>query len=145
MNCCLCRYLILYYNKFFLNSQENAFHHADFFFYCDLYLKQYSVLKIYNQNTHYDFHTSNNNLSQTKSNEEAAAASYDVPLCIAIALVFRHKITGLAQIFIHSNYLLQIRGAIQDCLIIISASMSLGTLIASFSITIGTRTMVFVF
>ena len=145
MNCCLCLYLILYYNKFFLNCQENAFHLAEFFFYCGLYLQQYSALKIYNQNTHYDFHTSNNNLYQTKSSGVVAAASYDVPLCIAIALVSRRKITGLAQIFIHSNYLPQIRSTIKNCLIIVSASVSFGTLIASFGIAIGTRTMDFVF
>lgn len=145
MDCCLCLSLILYYTKNFLNCQGNAFHLAEFFFYCDLYLQQYSALKICSQNIHYDFYTSNNNLYQTKSSGVAAAASYDGPLCVTIMLVSRRKITGLAQIFIHSNYLPQVRSTIKNCLIIISASMSLGTLITSFGITIGTRTMDFVF
>lgn len=145
MDCCLCLYLILYYTKNFLNCQGNAFHLAEFFFYCDPYLQQYSALKIYNQNTHYDFHTSNNNLCRAKSNEEVAAASYGVPLCVTVTLVPRRKIASLAQVFIHSNYLPQIRSTIKNCLIIVSASISFGTLIASFGIAIGTRTMDFVF
>ena len=121
-----------------MNCQGVSFRLEEFFFCCDLCPLRYNALRIYSQNIRCDFRTSNNHLCLAKSIEEAVAASYDVPLCIAIALVSRRKITGLVQIFIHSNYLPQIRGAIQDCLIIISASMSLGTLIASFSITIGT-------
>lgn len=141
----MCLYLILYYNKFFLNCQGNAFRLAEFFFYCDPYLQQYSVSKIYTPNNHFDFYNTNNRLCRAKSSEEAAAASCGVPLCVTIALVFRRKITSLAQIFVHSNYLPQIGGTIKNCLIIVSASMSLGTFVASFGIAIGTRTMDFVF
>ena len=136
-------FLYLYYNKFFFNCQENAFHLAEFFFCCDLYLRQYSVSKIYTPNNHFDFYNTNNHLCQAKSSEVAAAASYDVPLCVTIAP--RRNITSLAQILIHINHTNKITLLIIDGSMISTFSVSAVSLITSFSLAGRARAMDFIF